>query len=64
MSNKGGSPTKGSDTMKYAPMTRFERRGEDPREASSLRREIMQEIKNMDARELQQVLWSIRRKKG
>ena len=55
---------KGSDTMKYAPMTRFERRGEDPREASSLRREIMQEIKNMDARELQQVLWSIRRKKG
>ena len=62
--NKGDSPMKGSDSMKYAPMTRFERRGEDPREASSLRREIMQEIKNMDARELQQVLWSIRRKKG
>ena len=61
---------KGSDTMKYAPMTRCERRGEDPREASSLRSQVskiirrMQEIKNMDARELQQVLWSIRRKKG
>lgn len=50
--------------MKYAPMTRFERRGEDPREANKIRREIMQEIKGMDVRELQQALWTIRRKKG
>lgn len=50
--------------MKYAPMTRFERRGEDPREASSLRREIAKEIETMDARTLQKVLWNIRRKKG
>ena len=50
--------------MKYAPMTRFERRGEDPREANQLRREIDKEIRNMDARELRNVLWTIRRKKG
>jgi hypothetical protein len=64
MLNKGDGPRKGSDTMKYAPMTRFERRGEDPREANKIRREIMQEIKGMDVRELQQALWTIRRKKG
>lgn len=50
--------------MKYAPMTRFERRGEDPREANQLRREISREIETMDARELQKVLWNIRRRKG
>lgn len=50
--------------MKYAPMTRFERRGEDPREANQLRREISREIETMDARALQHVLWSIRRKRG
>lgn len=50
--------------MKYAPMTRFERRGEDPREANQLRREIGREIETMDARELQKVLWNIRRRKG
>lgn len=50
--------------MKYAPMTRFERRGEDPREANQLRREISRETERMDARELQQVLWNIRRRKG
>lgn len=50
--------------MKYTPMTRFERRGEDPREANQLRREIVSEIKDMDVRELQQTLWNIRRKKG
>lgn len=50
--------------MKYAPMTRFERRGEDPREANQLRREIAREIETMDARELQKVLWNIRRRKG
>lgn len=64
ISNKGASPTKGSDTMKYAPMTRFERRGEDPREANSLKREIMKEIEPLDTRELQIVLHYIRRKKG
>lgn len=50
--------------MKYAPMTRFERRGEDPREANQIRREIVREIETMDARELQKVLWNIRRKRG
>ena len=50
--------------MKYAPMTRFERRGEDPREANRLRREIDKEIREMDVRELQTTLWNIRRKKG
>lgn len=50
--------------MKYAPMTRFERRGEDPREANQLRREISKEIETMDARALQHVLWTIRRKRG
>ncbi len=53
---------KGSDTMKYAPMARFERRGEDPREASSLRREIMKELDSRDVRQLQQILHYIRRK--
>ena len=55
---------KGRDLMKYAPMTRFERRGEDPREACTLRHEIMKEIETLDARALQKVLWNIRRKKG
>jgi hypothetical protein len=55
---------KGSDDMKYAPMTRFERRGEDPREACSLKREIMREIEPLDARELQIVLRYIQRKRG
>ena len=50
--------------MKYAPMTRFERRGEDPREACSLKREIMREIEPLDARELQIVLRYIQRKRG
>ena len=48
--------------MKYAPMTRFERRGEDPREAVSLRREIMKELDSRDVRQLQQILYYIRRK--
>ena len=48
--------------MKYAPMTRFERRGEDPREASSLRREIAKELDTRDVRQLQQILYYIRRK--
>ena len=50
--------------MKYAPMTRFERRGEDPREANQIRREIVKEIETMDARALQKVLWTIRKRKG
>ena len=50
--------------MKYAPMTRFERRGEDPKEAANLRREINRECEALDARELQKILWNIRRKRG
>lgn len=48
--------------MKYAPMTRFERRGEDPREASTLRREIAKELESKDVRQLQQIQHYIRRK--
>lgn len=50
--------------MKYAPMTRFERRGEDPKEAQQLRREIFKELESMDLRELQRTHWSIRKRKG
>ena len=48
--------------MKYAPMTRFERRGEDPKEACSLRREIAKELESRDVRQLQQFLHYIQRK--
>ena len=50
--------------MKYAPMTRFERRGEDSKEAHQLRREIAKELEAMDLRELQRVHWNILRRKG
>ena len=50
--------------MKYAPMTRFERRGEDPKEANTLRREIAKELEPLDARSLHLILHYIRRKKG
>lgn len=42
--------------MKYAPMTRFERRGEDPKEAQQLRRQIHKEIEPLDVRTLQALL--------
>lgn len=50
--------------MKYAPMTRFERRGEDPKEAQQIRREIAKELETMDLRELQHVRWNILKRKG
>lgn len=42
--------------MKYAPMTRFERRGEDPKEATRLRRQIHKRIEPLDERGLQALL--------
>lgn len=50
--------------MKRAPMTRFERRGEDPKEAQQLRREIAKELESMDLRELQRTHWNICKRKG
>lgn len=55
---------KGSDPMKYRPMTRHERREEDPQEARDLRRQINKELDSYDARELANLLWKMRQRKG
>lgn len=49
--------------MKYRPMTKEERAASDPLEARDLRRQICKEINDMDARELQNILWTIRKRK-
>ena len=49
--------------MKYAPMTRDERRHEDPQDVRDLRREACKEINNMDERELQNLIWKLRQRK-
>ena len=50
--------------MKYAPMTRFERRGEDPHEAANLRHDIAKACEPLDARTLQQIIRYIEKKRG
>ena len=54
---------KGSDPMKYRPMTKEERSTSDPLEARDLRRQICKEINDMDVRALQNVLWTIQKRK-
>lgn len=49
--------------MKYAPMTRDERRHEDPQDVRDLRREVCKEIQTMDERELSNLLWKLRQRK-
>lgn len=50
--------------MKHCPMTRHERREEDPQEARDLRRQINKELDSYDARELANLLWKMRQRKG
>ena len=49
--------------MKYRPMTKEERANSDPLEARDLRRQICREINDMDVRALQNVLWTIQKRK-
>ena len=49
--------------MKYRPMTKEERSTSDPLEARDLRRQICKEINDMDVRALQNVLWTIQKRK-
>ena len=50
--------------MKYRPMTKEERSLSDPQEERDLRRMICKEINDMDARQLQKLLWTIQKRKG
>ena len=50
--------------MKHRPMTKEERSLSDPQEERDLRRMICKEIHTMDARQLQQLLWTIQKRKG
>lgn len=47
--------------MKYAPMTRHERRMQDPHEKDDLIREILALMKEMDVRQLQRFKWNAER---
>lgn len=50
--------------MKHRPMTKEERALSDPQEERDLRRLICKEINDMDARQLQKLLWTIQKRKG
>lgn len=60
---KRKSAMKGSETMKHRPMTRDERRHEEPQDVRDLRREVCKEIQTMDERELSNLLWKLRQRK-
>lgn len=49
--------------MKHCPMTRNERREEDPQEARDLRRQIDRELNSLDTRELANLLWKLWQRK-
>lgn len=49
--------------MKYRP-TKEERANADPNAVRDLRRMICKEINDMDARQLQKLLWTIQKRKG
>ena len=49
--------------MKFNPSPKEARALADPQEARDLRREIAQELNGMGVKELQRVLWNIRRRR-
>lgn len=50
--------------MRHRPITRDERREEYPHEWDDILRDLLAELKRLDARELQRVLWNIRKRGG
>ena len=49
--------------MKHRPMTKEERAYTDEQTLRDLRREACKEINNMDERELQNLIWKLRKRK-
>ena len=49
--------------MKYRPMTKEERATSEPQEERDLRRRICKILNDMDARELQNLLWKLEQRK-
>lgn len=49
--------------MKFSPTPKEARALADPQEARDLRREITKEISDMGVKELQRLLWNIRRRR-
>ena len=50
--------------MKHRPITRQERREEYPLEREDLITDINRELKRLSAKELQKVLWNVRKRGG
>lgn len=50
--------------MKHRPINRAERRDEYPQEREDLIHDIHRELKRLDERQLQKVLWNVRKRGG